>query len=194
MKITLPDADIEYIEHFYSQQAAADLFTDLQHNLRWRQDSITLFGKHTHLPRLQAWYGNKNLSYCYSSMCLIAKPWTASLLDVKLKVSKYCQQEFNAVLANYYRHEKDSVAWHSDNEPELGTAPTIASLSLGASREFQLKHKASGLKKSLILSSGSLLIMRHETQQYWQHCLPKRAHCIAPRINLSFRSIMGQGR
>ncbi|MFT5812390.1 MAG: alkylated DNA repair dioxygenase AlkB [Psychroserpens sp.] len=73
-------------------------------------------------------------------MTLTAEPRAASLRALKAKASNYCQHYFNAVLANLYRNQQDSVGWHSDDEPELGKMPTIASLSFGAEREFQLKH------------------------------------------------------
>lgn len=192
MKISLPDADIDYIEEFYSAIEAAEVFTALLQSLAWRQDDIVLFGKKVNIPRLQAWYGDNQLSYRYSNMTLTAQPWTTQLLALKARVSDYCQLDFNAVLANLYRSEKDSVSWHSDDEPEFGAMPNIASLSFGAAREFQLKHKVTGIKKNMMLHSGSLLVMRGKTQDYWQHCLPKRHRAIAPRINLTFRKIIHQ--
>lgn len=189
MKIPSPDADIEYIENFYAADKAQLFFHQLEQKLAWRHDDIKMFGKVMKIPRLQAWYGDNNLSYRYSNMTLIAQPWTESLRVLKAKVSDYCDHEFNAVLANLYRNQDDSVGWHSDDEPELGLMPTIASLSFGAEREFQLKHIITKEKINIVLRPGSLLIMRGNTQQYWQHCLPKRSKEIAPRINLTFRKI-----
>ncbi|WP_220465456.1 alpha-ketoglutarate-dependent dioxygenase AlkB [Colwellia sp. BRX10-3] len=189
MKINCSDADIEYIENFYSSDEARVLFKELGQNLAWRHDDIKLFGKVMKIPRLQAWYGDNNLSYRYSNMTLTAEPWAASLRALKAKVSDYCQHDFNAVLANLYRNQQDSVGWHSDDEPELGEMPTIASLSFGAEREFQLKHIVTKEKITISLAAGSLLIMKGETQDCWQHCLPKRTKAISPRINLTFRKI-----
>ncbi|MFM5982088.1 MAG: alpha-ketoglutarate-dependent dioxygenase AlkB, partial [Sphaerospermopsis kisseleviana] len=53
------------------------------------------------------------------------------------------QFNFNSVLLNLYRDGKDSVSWHSDDEPELGKNPIIASVSFGATRRFSLRHKHS---------------------------------------------------
>ena len=189
MKINCPDAEIEYIEDFYSADEAHLIFNALSQNLVWRHDDIKMFGKVMKIPRLQAWYGDNSLSYRYSNITLTAEPWTAALLAIKEKVSGYCRHDFNAVLANLYRDQHDSVGWHSDDEPELGAMPTIASLSFGAEREFQLKHIITKEKMSISLASGSLLIMRGKTQHYWQHCLPKRTKLIKPRVNLSFRKI-----
>jgi len=189
LKINCPDADIDYIEDFYTRGKADMIFHDLARSLAWRHDDIKMFGKVMKIPSLQAWYGDNNLSYRYSNITLTAKPWTAPLLALKAKVSVYCQHDFNAVLANLYRSQHDSVGWHSDDEPELDRMPVIASLSFGAEREFQLKHIITKEKISLCLAPGSLLIMRGETQSYWQHCLPKRTKEIMPRINLTIRKI-----
>tara|TARA_R110000824_G_scaffold128509_1_gene289345 strand:+ start:7436 stop:7927 length:492 start_codon:yes stop_codon:yes gene_type:complete len=151
LKILLPDADITYIENFYAKDEVYKLFHQLAQTVAWRQDDIRMFGNIMKIPRLQAWYGDHNLHYRYSNMTLIAKPWTASLLSLKAKVSDYCQHNFNAVLANMYRNQHDSVGWYSDNEPELGKMPVIASLSFGAKRDFQLKHIKTQEKKTLFL-------------------------------------------
>lgn len=190
MKVLLPDADIEYIEGLYSVEEATELFTVLQQSLDWRHDDIRMFGKIMKVPRLQAWYSDNGLTYRYSNMTLASKPWTATLAILKKRISDYCQHDFNAVLANLYRDQHDSVSWHSDDEVELGNMPIIASLSLGAARDFQLKHIDNKEKLTLSLSTGSLLIMRGDTQRYWQHCVPKRAKEIEARINLTFRKII----
>ena len=190
MKVLLPDADIEYIEGLYSVEEATELFTVLQQSLDWRHDDIRMFGKIMKVPRLQAWYSDNGLTYRYSNMTLASKPWTATLAILKKRISDYCQHDFNAVLANLYRDQHDSVSWHSDDEAELGNMPIIASLSLGAARDFQLKHIDNKEKLTLSLSTGSLLIMRGDTQRYWQHCVPKRAKEIEARINLTFRKII----
>ena len=98
---------------------------------------------------------------------------------------------FNSVLANNYRHGQDSMGWHSDDEPELGPEPVIASLSFGAERPFDFRHKRDHhLKHRLLLSHGSLLVMQGNTQQLWQHQLPKRSRVQAGRVNLTFRWIV----
>lgn len=190
MKLHLADADIEYIENFYSTDNAHNIFTTIEHCVVWRQDKIQMFGKRVNIPRLQAYYGDSMLSYRYSNLTLQATPWIPCLAELKQRVSEHCQHDFNAVLINLYRNQSDSVGWHSDDEPELGAMPTIASLSFGAVREFQLKHRITKERLSISLAAGSLLIMRGKTQQYWQHCVPKRTTTRQPRINLTFRKII----
>jgi len=159
----------------------------LETEIDWQQDYLQMYGKRVAIPRLQAWYGDKD--YSYSGMILTAKPWLPVLLELKQQVENKCQTPFNAVLANLYRDQNDTVGWHSDDEAELGKDPVIASLSLGDERNFQLKHKYSGEKLTIPLTSGSLLIMAGATQHYWQHALPRTKKVKSPRINLTFRQI-----
>lgn len=87
-------------------------------------------------------------------------------------------------------HGSDSISWHSDDEKELGTNPTVASLSLGGERTFQIRHKTTKEKQSMVLNNGSLIVMGGTMQHHWQHCVPKTTKPIAARINLTFRNIL----
>ena len=187
--IKLPNATIDYYPNFIDFDESKRLAELLFNELTWRQDKIAMFGKMVDIPRLQAWYGENELRYTYSKLTLTANLWTSSLLAIKKQVCNFCQVDFNAVLANCYRDQHDSVSWHSDDESELGIKPTIASLSFGAERMFHLKHRYTGETYKLPLQSGSLLIMSGDTQEYWQHAIPKtRIECLK-RINLTFRKI-----
>ncbi|WP_428977327.1 alpha-ketoglutarate-dependent dioxygenase AlkB family protein [Thalassotalea euphylliae] len=175
---------------FYGMQQAQQLFEQLYQELAWRQDDIFVYGRQITIPRLQAWYGDNQQAYTYSGLTLNALPWTSTLAQVKQAVEAYSGCSFNSCLANLYRDGNDSVSWHSDDEAELGINPVIASVSLGAKRDFQLKHKAQSEKLTVPLNSGSLLMMAGETQHYWQHCIAKSKRVKSPRINLTFRQIV----
>ena len=82
------------------------------------------------------------------------------------------------------------MGWHSDNEKELKQNGAIASLSFGAERKFVFKHKESKEKVELVLDHGSLLVMKGATQEHWLHRLPPTKKNDAPRINLTFRTIL----
>ena len=165
------------------------LAKQLYQEIAWRQDKIAMYGKLLDIPRLQAWYGDKGASYTYSKMTLQPLSWTPTLLSLKQQINEFCQHNFNAMLANCYRDHKDSVSWHSDDEPELGEQPVIASLSLGAERDFHFKKKDGGESVKLPLQSGSLLVMSGATQQNWQHAIHKTRIEKPMRINLTFRNI-----
>ncbi|TRX39291.1 alpha-ketoglutarate-dependent dioxygenase AlkB family protein [Flavobacterium restrictum] len=184
------EATILYYPHFFDALEADEIMVNLQKDIPWQQDEITVYGKKHAQPRLTALYGNEGKTYSYSNIKMQPHPWSSLLQKIKLRVEAAAQTNFTTVLLNYYRDGKDSNGWHADNEKELGVNPVIASLSFGAARTFQLKHNTElGLKKSLVLEHGSLLIMKGTTQHFWKHQIPKTAKPIEPRINLTFRVI-----
>ena len=187
--IELEGGELLWVRHFLSPTEASKLFEYLMETTNWRQDSINIAGKSIPIPRLQAWIGDA--AYTYSGLTLEPTPWPAQLLQLKSDLEEYCDCQFNSLLINLYRDESDSVGWHADNEEELGKNPTIASVSLGAPRAFELKQKhASKQKLSLTLNSGDLLIMKNEVQENWLHQVPKQKPPSEPRINLTFRRII----
>ena len=188
--LKLADADIEYRPNFYSRDESTHLFDNLLDSTDWRQDTITVYGKAHLTPRLTSWIGEPWMDYSYSNHTMTAQAWSPLLLSIKHKIEDATGDSFNSVLLNYYRDGKDSNGWHSDDEPELGAEPVIASLSLGAPRNFHLRHKKDkSLTHKMSLDHGSLLMMRGQTQACWQHHIPKRAKAEA-RLNLTFRTIV----
>jgi alkylated DNA repair dioxygenase AlkB len=129
--------------------------------------------------------------YTYSGVTLEARPWTAELQDIRSQVEAAAGISFNAVLLNQYRDGKDSVGWHSDDEPDLGTNPVIASVSFGGTRRFIMRHKTRDDidRVELALGHGSMLIMGGATQHHWQHHVPRTARPVGTRVNLTFRLV-----
>jgi len=188
--LQMPDADVEYHQNFLDADAGAALYQTLVEQTNWRQDAVKVYGKEHLTPRLTCWIGEPWMDYRYSNLTMHAQPWSETVLSVKQQIEDKTKESFNSVLLNYYRDGQDSNGWHSDDEPELGKQPIIASLSLGASRDFKLRHKHNkSLRHSISLEHGSLLIMRGDTQSHWQHHIPKRAKADG-RINLTFRTIV----
>lgn len=157
----------------------------------WRSGTVTLWGRTYPQPRLIAWHGDDGISYTYSGTTLVALPWTPTLLAIRRRVEELSGAQYNSVLVNCYRDHRDSMGLHADDEPELGQAPTIASVSLGEVRTFVLRHRwqKDVSKVKLDLPSGSLLVMRGATQANWKHGIPKRSKPCGPRVNLTFRRI-----
>jgi len=158
----------------------------------WRQEKIVVWGKTYLQPRLIAWYGDPGCSYTYSGITLNPLPWNPQLLELKDLVESASGSSFNSVLLDYSRDQRDSMGLHSDDEPELGARPILASLSLGQERTVIFKHKVrkdvSPIK--IRLESGSLLLMKGDTQRYWKHGIEKESRPCGPRINLTFRQIV----
>ncbi len=184
------DGSAFYTPNFYSTQDSAQLYQRLLNEIDWQEKTIKLFGREVLQPRKIAWYGDPGLIYTYSNLTQTTVPWTPVLLEILTRLRNETGFTFNSVLLNLYRNEADSMGWHSDNEKELGTDPTIASISLGHPRIFQFKHVSRNLKTDILLENGSLLLMTGVTQSHWKHQLPKRRSIIGPRINLTFRTIV----
>ena len=190
-KIILPDADLVYYPNFLDTDLADTYFRSLLKKLQWEQYSIKLFGKTIPQPRLTALYALNSNPYSYSGLKLDPLVFTEELKAIYSDIVEITGSTFTHCLANLYRDGNDSMGWHSDDEKELGKNPVIASLSLGAVRNFQLKHKTNPeLKYALKLEHGSLLIMKGSTQEFWKHQLPKTKKSLEQRINLTFRTIL----
>jgi len=190
-QIPMPGAEVYYLRHFELSQPSDVIMRRLIAEIPWRAERVTVWGKGFPQPRLIAWYGDEGRSYTYSGIQLNPVPWTAILIDIKRKIEATARSGFNSVLLNYYRDNRDSMGFHSDDERELGRQPVIASLSLGEVRTFILKHKTDKSIKPvhLRLASSSVLLMKGETQQNWKHGIAKEARHCAARVNLTFRFI-----
>lgn len=183
------DGEVYYLPDFFSKQESEKLFAVLLNEIEWQQDEVMMFGKRIVTQRRMAWYGDENKPYRYSGILRTPKPWTRTLLEIQHLVNSTFQTSLNACLMNLYRNGEEGMGWHSDDEPELGKQPIIVSLSLGAERAFDFKHKDSGGKQRIYLETGSLLLMKGATQKHWKHALPKSKKVLDPRINLTFREI-----
>lgn len=190
-RLPLVDAELCLQREIKLCQPAGQLLDRLIQITPWRQEEIQVYGKYHLQPRLSAWYGDEDSDYGYSGIHLSALPWTDLLLNIKASVEAIAGAEFNSVLLNYYRDHNDSMGMHSDDESELGEEPVIASLSLGERRNFILRHKYRKDIDSfkLALDSGSLLIMKGETQTWWRHGITRERNFCGPRMNLTFRTI-----
>ena len=183
--------NIDYVKNYFNEEESAYFFKSLKDKIKWKQDYIKFFGKSHPLPRLTAWYGDRNKTYTYSGIPMTPNLWNTELLEIKKKVDQYAKINFNSVLLNYYRSGNDSVSWHNDDEKELGDQPIIGSVSFGGIRKFRLRNKKNKkMIHNIELENGSLLIMSGLTQKYWEHEIPKTKKKVEERINLTFRSIL----
>jgi alkylated DNA repair dioxygenase AlkB len=192
-RLPVAGAEIWYLPHLPLEAAHESLLRNLIDETPWRAEEITVWGKRHLQPRLTAWYGDAESRYRYSGIELKPLPWTKTLQVIRRAVEGAARASFNSVLLNYYRDHEDRMGFHSDDEPELGQEPTIASLSLGETRTLILKHRR---RKDiepvrLALESGSLLVMKDKTQRNWKHGIARESRPCGPRVNLTFRRILG---
>ncbi|WP_407352659.1 alpha-ketoglutarate-dependent dioxygenase AlkB family protein [Luteimonas sp. R10] len=193
--ILLPDADLAFDPAWIDPAQADALLAALLAQVPWETHRIRMFGRTVDSPRLSCWIGDPGASYRYSGTRFEPRPWPQALAPLRRRLRETAGVDFNSALANLYRDGRDRMGWHSDDEPELGPCPTIASISLGASRRFLLKRRdGSGERLALALPHGSLLLMRGQTQRHYRHALPPTARPVGPRINLTFRAVRTRQR
>lgn len=193
-RLSIEGAEISFAQQIDLGEPADVLLRKLIEETPWRHEAVTIYGKKFMQPRLIAWYGDPEQKYSYSGIDLEPLPWTPTLSRIRDIVRDFSKETFNSVLLNYYRDHRDSMGFHSDDEKELGPTPVIASVSLGATRRFVLKHRTRLELKPvrLNLTSGSLLLMKGLTQKNWMHGIDKQTKPCGPRVNLTFRRIFGK--
>lgn len=184
------DGEVYYIRNFISESKQLYFLKALTENISWQHDELLMFGKTITTKRKVAWYADSGIHYTYSKKTKVGLPWIKELVEIKLLIEKELNQKFNSCLLNLYHDGDEGMGWHSDDEKELGVNPFIASLSFGDTRKFIFKHKTTKQLVSIFLESGSLLVMKNQTQHYWQHSIPKSKRSVFPRINLTFRWII----
>ncbi len=164
-------------------------FKNLEVAIDWQHESLMLYGRQVRVPRLVAFYGDAGVHYRYSGLDHLALPWLHDLREIRDTLQSEFSQVFNSVLANFYRDGSDHMGWHQDNEPALGSNPVIASVSLGQTRRFKLRHKQTREVMAIDLTHGDVLLMQGACQHEYEHTLTKTAKPVAGRINLTFRQI-----
>ena len=183
-----------YRPGFLPPERADRLLKRLWEELGWKSYKIRVYGRELMQPRLTAWCSDPDIVYSYSGLTLQAAQWHPELDALRSRLRLELGVEFNSVLANAYRDGRDSMGWHADDEPELGSAPLIASVSLGAERRMLVRPKNGGASRGIDLQNGSLLIMQDDSQARWVHSIPRTKKNLGLRINLTFRLVLANGQ
>lgn len=184
------DGSALLVPDFLSQSDADTFFSGLHSNTPWEQNFIRLFGKEVSEPRLSAWHAEANLPYTYSGVPRTPHPWKEPLSTLRTACEAHIGHSFNGALLNLYRTGQDAMGWHSDDEAVNGPNPVIASISLGAERRFDFRHKQTKEVISVVLPHGSLLVMSGACQTNWLHRIAKATRDLEPRINVTFRRLI----
>ena len=186
-----PDLDLVYITSFLPSPCDMSLYTYLLTTLPWyRVEYSKQTDRLVHIvtPRYTTVFGIDETQQLLERYTRSPRDVPPMLMNLKQHVEQATNARYNFVLLNFYANGQDSISFHSDDEHWLGNEPCIASLSLGAERDFHLKNKANeNLRQNFALSSGDLIVMRGRTQHAWLHAVPKRATQLSGRINLTFR-------
>lgn len=185
------DGIVRYYGKIMDNPVADRCLENLLKTIDWKNDEAIIFGKKVITKRKVAWYGDRAFEYTYSKITKEALPWTEELLELKNIAERETGETYNSCLLNLYHTGEEGMAWHSDGETDLKKDGAIASFSFGAERKFSFKHKASKEKIDVVLEHGSLLLMAGTTQTHWLHRLPPTKLISTPRVNLTFRTIVG---
>eukprot|EP01084_Bolivina_argentea_P080823 146380_1 len=199
-----------------SKQILKQLEESVQYNSA-EESSVVIFGKKHQIPRLQTAFGDARTSYKFSGNDVPSKPWNKVPLiqEIKSKIETHLAHKkdeeignrFNFCLVNRYKDGNDTIGFHKDDEKDLLVSSSIAGVSFGASRDIIFKHQDIVRKKKrnkdkesdpenegvrcvkLELKSGSLFVIRHPTNAYWYHSIPKRAKIKKVRVSLTYRNM-----
>lgn len=186
----LPTEYLEYRPGIFTPAESELLLQRLIENTPWKQTSIKIYDKEMLSPRLTAWFGDVNANSYLTEKITDANAWTDDLLMIKARIEALAGMQFNSVLLNYYRDERDAVAWHSDKEATPGRRTVVASVSFGQVRSFDIRNKKDHTEKySVKLQSGSFLLMKAGLQEHWEHRIARSVKLMGPRVNLTFRLI-----
>lgn len=183
------DGEVFHHGRLFPDRDCAVSMSKLLREIPWKNDEVVMFGKRIVTARKVAWYADDGVSYSYSGTTKQAYEWSELLLGLRKAVQEKTGAEYNSCLLNLYHDGGEGMGWHSDDEKEIVTGSSIASLSFGAERKFSFKHKETKETVSLMLKDGSLLDMRGQTQRRWVHQLPKTKKVTEPRVNLTFRKL-----
>lgn len=194
-------AMVDYYPNFLNKLESEALFKELS-QLDWKIETTITKGGLKPTSRLVITIANPG--FTSDHITYDTGPFSPLLKELKTKIETLLSTKFTHAYLNYYRNGKDHIGWHSDREEAPGAI--IASISLGETRDFVLRHikdtqKAQEMgdsclkreymdkaKLSIPLKSGDLLLMMGSTQQVYQHHVPARAGVTEPRINITFRS------
>jgi alkylated DNA repair dioxygenase AlkB len=179
------DGEVFYLPQVF--HPSQNYFSKLLAKVNWQAEQVQVYGRWHCLRRQTAWYGTAN--YRYSGQIKLAQAWLPEILEIKTKVQELTKDFYQGVLINHYPDGLAGIGWHADDERDLVPGAAIASVSFGATRRFDLRHRDGG-QLSLDLEDGSVLLMVGELQQHWKHQIPVQRKIKAPRINLTFRVMM----
>ncbi|HEY8297584.1 MAG TPA: alpha-ketoglutarate-dependent dioxygenase AlkB [Candidatus Baltobacteraceae bacterium] len=141
----------------------------------WTHETMWMYDKTVDVPRLVA-------------RVRLDEPMLPALAEIKARVEERLGRRFTGLGLNYYRDGSDSVAWHNDRNEDLIDLPTIALVSLGATRQMLVRPKSPPRKTiACDLEPGSLFVMSGRAQEFWEHCIPKTSRPTAARISIALR-------
>lgn len=158
----------------FEWEKASQYFEELMREIPFHSEERVMYGNHIITKRKIAWFGSK-------------RKWPRALIEVKEKVEEIVGIQYDGVFCNLYENGGCGLGWHNDEEAIDDEHSSIASVSFGEERRFDLRYIGSKETYSVFLEHGALLVMQGVIQKYWEHHIPQSALIKGPRINLTFR-------
>lgn len=166
---------VTYIDKFIAN--SIDLFEELKNNIEWNK---------TMKARFTESFG---VAYNYSQMTYPFKTMPNNIEHLCQKIEKHFSFKPNNCLINFYLDGKSKMGFHSDQIGILAEKTGIVIISLGETRTLRFRNIENQNETiDYQLDSGSLIYMTQETQQVWQHSIPK-SNSDSGRMSLTFRKI-----
>jgi alkylated DNA repair dioxygenase AlkB len=156
------------------------VFGRLVETVPWRAEKRHMYDRVVDVPRLLCFYGED---------APLPDPVLADALRaLNAHYGPELGEPFRTAGLCLYRDGRDSVAWHGDRTGRGRTEDTmVAIVSLGTPRALLLRPRGGGASLRYELGHGDLLVMGGSCQRTWEHCVPKTAQPVGPRISVQFR-------
>jgi alkylated DNA repair dioxygenase AlkB len=148
----------------------------------WRAERREMYDRDVDVPRLLRWYGaDEPLPH-------------PVLTQARAQLSAYYADELGEPFVTagmcLYRDGRDSVAWHGDTIGRGARHDTmVAIVSFGEPRPLLLRPRGGGDSIRFPLGHGDLVVMGGSCQRTWEHCIPKTARHVGPRVSVQFRPV-----
>jgi alkylated DNA repair dioxygenase AlkB len=174
-------SDGAWVDHLPGWVSGSDAVLDvLLGDIGWREDRRQMYEREVAVPRLLRWYGGRE-----------TLPH-ALLTDARAELNRYYGAELGGQFVSagmcLYRDGRDSVAWHGDRIGRGRSADTmVAIVSFGSPRPLMLRPVGGGQSLKFPLGHGDLVVMGGSCQRTWEHCIPKTAKPVGPRVSVQFR-------
>ncbi|TFV58321.1 alpha-ketoglutarate-dependent dioxygenase AlkB [Geodermatophilus sp. DF01-2] len=149
-------------------------------DIGWRADRRQMYERAVAVPRLLRWYGgHETLPHP-----LLTEARTA----LNAHYGPELGEPFVSAGMCLYRDGRDSVAWHGDRLGRGRSGETmVAIVSFGSPRPLMLRPVGGGESLRFPLGHGDLVVMGGSCQRTWEHCIPKTAKAVGPRVSVQFR-------
>ncbi len=180
-----------------------ELFAQLLARGQWRQRELWMYDRKVREPRLTAGWTVGDANTPIRSWARYAQAdaeedqgradaGASSTPEILRRIAEVLSRRYDVTLdsiwVNLYRDGGDSVAWHGDRNAKVLTNPLVVTVSLGSRRRFLLRRKGTTTTSHrLDPGHGDLVVMGGACQHDWEHCVPKTAKAVGPRMSVTIR-------